>query len=65
MQHIKGRGKGTKNYDKDRILDLIEEILPSSSEEWNLLANKYKEITGEDKLRQIGKVFKLYSNNLI
>jgi hypothetical protein len=47
----KGRQSGVPNYKKDILLNIIENILPSSSNDWTLVAMRYQESAGEVKMR--------------
>ena len=47
----KGRKRGLPNYQNDKLIPIIERILPNGSEVWRLVAIAYKEESGESELR--------------
>jgi hypothetical protein len=47
----KGRKRGIPNYQNDKLIPIIERILPNGSEAWRLVAIAYKEESGESELR--------------
>jgi hypothetical protein len=47
----KGRKPGLPNYQNNKLIRIIERILPNGSEAWRLVAMAYKEESGEAELR--------------
>jgi hypothetical protein len=51
MPPKKGRGVGVPNYKNDLLINVIEAILPDGAMQWQLVATRYKEVSGEAELR--------------
>ena len=46
----KGRKPGLPNYHYNKLIPIIEHILPNGSELWHLVTITYKEESGKDAL---------------
>ena len=42
-----GKGRTTKNYKKDVLLNVIEALLPPSTEAWTECARRYQVASGQ------------------
>jgi hypothetical protein len=47
----KGRGVEVPNYKNDLLINVIEAILPDGAMQWQLVATRHKEVSGEAELR--------------
>ena len=54
-----GRQRGSKNYNKTKFIEVVDEIRPYGAEMWNNVSTRYKEVTGEESVRD-GKDLKDY-----
>ena len=57
MPPKKGRVTGVPNYKKDILLNVIESVLPISSDDWIVVAARYQESSGEMKIRESTEIF--------
>ena len=48
-----GRQAGAKNYRNGILIDIIDELRPFGNNMWELVAQRYKELSGEDVLRDV------------
>jgi hypothetical protein len=60
----KGRQTGVPNYKKDILLNIIENILPSSSDDWMQVAIRYQDASGEVKLRDPYEIKRQFTQKL-
>ena len=48
-----GRRSGTPNYKNDILIAIIEELLPNGNLQWQTVAQRYMELSGELQLRSV------------
>jgi len=60
----KGRKSGIPNYKKDILLNVIESILPVSSLDWEIVASRYQEISGESVIRDHMEIKRQFNQKL-
>ena len=63
MPPKKGRGVGVPNYKNDLLVNCIEAILPDGAMQWQLVADRYKAVSGETELRDCHDLKRHFTTN--
>jgi hypothetical protein len=63
MPPKKGRGVGVLNYKNVLLINCIEAILPDGAMQWQLVASRYKEVSGEAELRDAHDLKRHFNTN--
>jgi hypothetical protein len=60
-----GRRTGIPNYNKEILLDVIERLLPTSSDDWKEVSQEYMQLSGESILRDSAEVKRQFMTKLM
>lgn len=60
-----GRAKGCRNYSSKSLMDAMDSVRPVGPEQWKLVAQKYQELSGEEKEREIDGLKKHWKGKCI
>jgi hypothetical protein len=63
MPPKKGRGVGVPNYKNDLLINCIEAILPDGAMQLQLVASRYKEVSGEAEFRDAHDLKRQFTTN--
>lgn len=61
----RGRGVGVPNYKNELLINVVEAVLPDGALQWGIVAQRYKESSGEKELRDthdIKRHFTIHKN---
>jgi len=59
-----GKPKGSKNYQKEILLEIIEDVLPAGAEDWKLVLERYKDRTKDNAPRDPDDVKRYFFEKL-
>lgn len=59
-----GKPKGSKNYQKEILLEIIEDVLPAGAEDWKLVLERYQDRTKDNAPRDPDDVKRYFFEKL-